>query len=140
MNGMEMPSKIKTNKIIFQVLGWISIVFAVIMAIVFIFIGIGAGAGSDEGATSGIAFGTAGGIIALVVGVVVGIVYLITAKGIANRKNWAKIVGIILAVLALFNFPIGTALGIWMLINFFSDEGKEWFEEGASQPPAPPAA
>ena len=140
MNGMEMPSKIKTNKIIFQVLGWLTIVIGVIMGIVFIIIGIGAGAGGDEGAAVGAAFGAGMGIFMLILMVIVGIVYLITAKGIANKKNWAKILGIIMAVLSLFSFPIGTALGIWMLINFFSDEGKAWFEETVGQAPAPPVA
>jgi hypothetical protein len=34
------------------------------------------------------------------------------------------------------NFPVGTILGIILLINFFSDEGKAWFEEGG--PVTPP--
>ncbi len=142
MNGMEMPSKVKTNKIILQVLGWLTIVIGIIMGIVFFVIGLGAGASGDEGAAVGAAIGAGMGIVILIFAVIFGILYLITAKGIANKKNWAKIVGIILAVLSLFNFPIGTALGIWMLINFFSDEGKAWFEETVRQSSAsaPPVA
>lgn len=136
MNGMEMPSKIKTNKVILQVLGWLTIVIGVIVGILFILFGLGAGTSGEEGAAVGAAIGAGMGIFILILTVIIGIIYLITAKGVANKKNWAKIVGIIIAILSLFSFPIGTALGIWMLINFFSDESKAWFEETVAQPPA----
>ena len=45
---------------------------------------------------------------------------LITGWGLLNYKPWARIVGIVLSVLNLLNFPFGTALGIygfWVLLN-----------------------
>ncbi|RKZ27794.1 hypothetical protein DRQ29_02975 [bacterium] len=57
-------------------------------------------------------------------------------REILHKKNWAKTVGIILAILMLFSFPIGTTLGIIILIDLFSDEGKQWFAEGESNPSA----
>ena len=130
MNGM--PSKIKTNATIFKVLGWIGLICGVLGGIIFLIVGIAAG---DEGVIAGVI----GGIVFIIIGVVTGLLYIFTAKGIANKKGWAKILGIILAIMALPGFPIGTALGIWILVNFFSDEGKAWFEEGAA-PVTPPTA
>ncbi|MBN1291753.1 MAG: hypothetical protein JXB48_07925 [Candidatus Latescibacteria bacterium] len=40
--------------------------------------------------------------------------------GLLRRKSWARMLGLILAVLSLFHIPIGTAKGIysiWVLIH-----------------------
>ena len=45
---------------------------------------------------------------------------LITGWGLLNYKPWARVLGLVLAVINLFNIPIGTALGIyalWVLLN-----------------------
>ena len=39
-----------------------------------------------------------------------------TAWGIEERKNWARWAGIAVGVLELFNFPIGTLVGIAVLV------------------------
>ena len=127
MNEM-LPSKIKTSKTIFQVLGWIELIGTIIGGLAMII----AGAMSREQGITSIILG----IVFIILGIVIGILYLKTAQGIADKKNWAKTVGIILAILMLFSFPIGTALGIIILIDLFSDEGKQWFAEGESNPSA----
>jgi hypothetical protein len=58
---------------------------------------------------------------------VFGAIFLFTAKGISNRKNWAKIVGILLGVLMLPGFPVGTVLGIFVLIGLLSQDANTWF-------------
>jgi hypothetical protein len=40
---------------------------------------------------------------------------LIAGYGLLNRRPWGRIVAIIASILALFKFPIGTALGIYTL-------------------------
>jgi len=40
---------------------------------------------------------------------------IVTGLGILKRQEWARILGIILSILALFRFPFGTALGIFTL-------------------------
>jgi hypothetical protein len=45
---------------------------------------------------------------------------LITGWGLLNYKPWARVLGLVLAVINLFNIPFGTALGIyalWVLLN-----------------------
>ena len=45
---------------------------------------------------------------------------LITGFGLLSFKPWARILGIVLAILQLVNIPIGTLLGLyalWVLLN-----------------------
>lgn len=63
------------------------------------------------------------GIIAkvvMVVLVVLSIPGIIAGIGLLKRKEWARILTLILSVLDLINFPIGTAVGvysIWALVQ-----------------------
>lgn len=131
------PQKLKTNATIFKVLGWIAIILFILGGIGMIIGGLVAG---DDSATLGLVIG---GIVTIVVGVLIGWLYLAISKGIYNRKDWAKTVGFILAILMLFSVPIGTILGIFLLIGFSDEESKAWFS-GAntsapqSTPPPPP--
>ena len=45
---------------------------------------------------------------------------LIAGLGLLKRKEWARILTLIISVISLLNFPIGTAVGvysIWALVN-----------------------
>jgi len=53
-----------------------------------------------------------------------GIPNIIAGWGLSQRKSWARILTIILGVLALPHMPVGTALGIYAIIVMFNDETK----------------
>lgn len=58
--------------------------------------------------------------VALIFFVVLSIPGFIAGFGLLKHKEWARILTLILSVLDLFNFPIGTAVGvysIWALSN-----------------------
>lgn len=58
--------------------------------------------------------------IAMVVLIVLSIPGIIAGIGLLKRKEWARILTLILSALDLFNFPLGTALGIysiWALVQ-----------------------
>jgi len=55
------------------------------------------------------------------------IAYVVAGYGLLNYKSWARILSIILAILNLILFPIGTALGIYTLIIMFNEETKALF-------------
>ena len=89
----------------------------------------------------GLAFGTASGIVAAnadadaavalpIIGVAgtaltvfllaISLPGLIAGIGLLNLKPWARIVGIVLAIINLINIPIGTIFGgyaLWVLLN-----------------------
>jgi len=48
---------------------------------------------------------------------------ILVGMGLRDRKPWARVLAIVLGVIALFHPPIGTALGIYTLWVLMSDEG-----------------
>jgi len=61
------------------------------------------------------------------------IAYVLAGYGLLKYKSWARIIAIILAILNLILFPIGTALGIYTLVIMFNDEAEALFR-GESSP------
>jgi hypothetical protein len=73
--------------------------------------------------------------ILAIVGLCISVFFLILALpsiiggwGLLNFKPWARILMIVISVLHLFNFPFGTALGVYGLWALLSDEGRIIFE------------
>ena len=57
--------------------------------------------------------------------VALGAFYLFMGKSISEFKLWAKIVQIILAVLWLFSFPMGTVIGAFILWVLLINKGTK---------------
>ena len=55
-------------------------------------------------------------VLALIFNVVLSGTVWVTAGGIEERKNWARWVGVVVGVLELINFPIGTVIGVAILV------------------------
>ncbi|MND03296.1 hypothetical protein D3C83_230510 [compost metagenome] len=49
---------------------------------------------------------------------------IIAGWGLSQRKSWARILTIILAILSLPQIPVGTAIGIYALVILFNEESK----------------
>ena len=129
------PKKLKTNATIYKVLGWLAIIGSIVGAIIAISMVAMSG---DSEALVGTLIVT---IPAALGSIIIGVVYFLIAKGIHNRKDWARIVGFIFAILMLVSIPIGTILGIILLIGFSDEESKAWFygvNAPEPQAPAPP--
>jgi len=66
---------------------------------------------------------------------------IIAGFGLRNGKSWAKVWAIIACCLAVINFPLGTALGVYGLWFIFGDIGKAYFDNPSNlnnMPPPPP--
>lgn len=61
---------------------------------------------------------------------------LITGFGLLGFRPWARIVGIVLAILQLVNVPIGTMLGIYALWVLLNKDTERLF--AGALPPATP--
>jgi len=59
------------------------------------------------------------------------VAYILAGYGLLNYKSWARLLAIVLAILNLILFPIGTAIGIYTLWVMFNDETKALFEAGS---------
>jgi hypothetical protein len=58
---------------------------------------------------------------------------IIGGIGLLMRKSWARYLVLVLAVLDLFNIPIGTAVGIYSIWILVHDETARLFAAGSSQ-------
>lgn len=56
-----------------------------------------------------------------------GAVSILGGWGLLKRQNWARILVIVISILNLPGFPIGTALGIYGLWVLISDKSKPEF-------------
>lgn len=61
---------------------------------------------------------------------------LITGFGLLSYKPWARILGIVLAVLQLLHFPLGTLFGIYALWVLLNKETERLFQ--GMPPPVTP--
>jgi hypothetical protein len=78
-------------------------------------------------------------VFAVAINFLLAIPSFIAGYAFLKRKPWAKMAGIVAAVLMAFRVPIGTAVSIYTFWFLFSTPGKILYE-GLSQalPPAPP--
>ena len=57
-----------------------------------------------------------------------GVLHLVLAWGLFERQSWARILGLVLGILALLRFPLGTALGIYTLWVLAPEESAREYE------------
>ncbi len=57
---------------------------------------------------------------------------IIGGIGLLRKRSWARILVLILAVIDLFNIPIGTAIGIYSIWALIQDETVKLFTPAAS--------
>ena len=56
---------------------------------------------------------------------------IIAGVGLLKRMEWSRILTLVLAVIALINFPLGTALGVYSLVILLRDEAVQLFRPRA---------
>jgi hypothetical protein len=134
IENADMPGKIQTARLVFRVLGWLSVATAVVLSTIFVFGSLALGLSGKEQAVvgSGILGGLGQAICAI--SLLLAVFFFLTASGIARRKVWAKLAGIAQAILILPGFPIGTVLGILVLTGLLGRESKSWFAARESIP------
>src|SRR6266571_1912965 len=57
-----------------------------------------------------------------------GLLHLALAWGLFERQSWARILGLVLGILALLRFPLGTALGIYTLWVLAPEESSREYD------------
>ena len=56
-----------------------------------------------------------------------------TGIGILQYRSWGRILAIVMSVLILFKFPIGTAIAIYAFWVLFSEEGRQHYQHFAAR-------
>jgi hypothetical protein len=91
-------------------------------------IGVGLLSGShDEGAKTGAAVLGFAGVFLSVMLACFAIPFIVAGWGLLKFKPWARILGIILAVLCLIHIPFGTLLGVYALVILFRKDTEALF-------------
>jgi len=79
--------------------------------------------------------GTCGGGFLLLIGIPVAL----AGWGLLNRRSWSRVLALVLAVLGLFLFPLGTIIGIYVLWVLTSLPAAAYFgDTTATDSPAAP--
>lgn len=132
MHTENMRTHIRIVAILHIVFGAIGIVIALGMFAVLG--GVAALAGindrSGEGAVAAIGMGALGAIMSAVIAII-SVPSIIAGIGMLYYKPWARLLGIIISAVDLFNVPIGTAIGLYGLWALLSREGAELFRAGS---------
>lgn len=115
------------------VVAWLQILLGILdLLLALLLFGVIAGFGAIAGLGGEPTLPLIGGAVGTVVGVVValtGIPNLLAGAGLLQRRNWARILALILGVLNVLKFPWGTLFAVytfWVLLN---DETKALFRE-----------
>lgn len=78
-------------------------------------------------------------VLAIIANVIMTVVVVLSVPGIIagiglfKRKEWARILTLILSVLDLFNIPIGTAIGAYSIWALVQPESVELFKSHENQ-------
>jgi hypothetical protein len=116
-----------------KVVALINIVFGALGALAGVAVLIGGTFGSlFSGSFVGAVAGTA---VSVTVGLVLACLALISVVagfGLLNGQSWARYVLIVVSIIRLFRFPIGTAFGIYSLWVLFHRETQQIFDGTAA--------
>jgi hypothetical protein len=120
-----MEQHIKILSVLFIILG----ILGIVAAVGFLFLGAGAVTtilSEDDSNEARVGAAWAGGCITFVAALfgLMAIPSIIAGWGLSKHKSWARMLTIILAVLSLPQFPVGTAIGVYALVILFNDESK----------------
>jgi hypothetical protein len=111
-----------------KVLGWLHIVLGIIGAIIgalvlFILLGTGLISGDREAMSILVIVGT---FVAMIMSII-SLPGIITGVGLINMRPWARVFALVLALLNLLNFPLGTILAIYTFVSLLSTDAAELF-------------
>ena len=115
-----------------QILGWLRIAGAALMLVIGIFLLIflaGLGVFSSAAAEDATPFWVLT-LVAFFVGglmVVLALPGLLAGIGLLRRKEWGRILAIIVGVFDLLNFPIGTLIAVYSFFVLFQNSATSYF-------------
>jgi predicted Na+-dependent transporter len=125
-----MPEKVKTARLCLIVAGGLKLATAALMLFIFV---IGAAFVGWSGERFGLLGSTVLGALGIVIflsSALLGIVDIIAATAVGRGQVWGRVLGIVLGILMLPLFPVGTVLGIFILIGLLGPDAPDWFGQG----------
>lgn len=68
--------------------------------------------------------------------IILGVVSIVLAGGLIEGKRWAWFGALAVSMFAFLKFPMGTLIGIFVIVCLFRARVREFFRIGASGPPS----
>lgn len=130
-----MPDSIKVARIALVVAAGLEIATAALFLFIFVSGAVLVGWGTERAGLVGSSLLGAAGILLALAFAALGAVDLLLAAGIAKGRPWARIAGMAMAVVLVVGIPVGTVLGVLVLLGLLGPEARDWF--GAERPAAP---
>jgi len=111
------------------IVGWLLIVtnalFLLLAAFLFaLLVGIGVAVGDPEARRILAIVGTSLAVLLTALG----IPGIVAGAGVLARRSWGRILAIVVAVLSLLNFPIGTIIGIYAIWVLLQEAATNYFK------------
>ncbi len=122
-----MPDSIKTTRICLVVAAGLAIATAALVLFIFLSGAVLVGWGTERSELLGSALLGATGIMLAVLFAAYGVFSLLIAAAIAKGRPWSRIAGLVMAILLLAAFPVGTVLGILALKGLLGGDARAWF-------------
>ena len=115
-----MHTHVKIVAVLYIALGALNLLAAVLFGFAMGLAGMIAGTSADPDVAIAIPIiGIAGTALVMFL-LLLSLPMIITGVGLLRHREWARIAGIVIAAIAIFHFPFGTAIGIyglWTLLN-----------------------
>lgn len=110
------------------ILGWLHIALNVLLVLTagLVFLAV-VGGGLFTGDAEAIAITSLVGTIIAVFLLVLAAPGIVAGIGLLKRKSWARVLAIVLGILNLVNFPLGTVVGVYTLWVLVQDEAMALF-------------
>ena len=111
-----------------SVVGWLHIAGSVLMLVIGCFVlvllaGIGFASGDPDAVTVLTIVGVVTGVFLAVLGVP----GIVAGYGLLRRRTWGRVLALVVSFLNLFNFPLGTAMGVYSGWVLLQDSASEAF-------------
>ena len=116
------------------VLGWLYLIgnASVLMIGIlgwFFFTGLGFFAAADSGDPVALSILGIVGTVGLAFFSVLALPGMIAGVGLLKRSSWARYLALVVGFLGLFNFPLGTAIGIYTFWVLLQDDSNVYFNQ-----------
>ncbi len=139
-----MPDRIKTARLCLIVAGCLKFAVAGLFLFILVIGGMYIGWKGPRADLLGNALVGGLGVALFAAAVAWGVFDVIAASGIGRGRPWGRILGIVLGVVMLPLFPVGTLLALFVLFGLLGREAGDWFAgPGApgrmEPPPMPPS-
>jgi hypothetical protein len=70
------------------------------------------------------------GSVAVFFFALIGLPKIIAGIGLLKKKEWGRILTLIVSFISLLNFPLGTALGVYSIVILVKEEAIQLFKAG----------